>query len=174
MTVLADDHGVEWWCLFGMSWGSKLLAIFNAQKQQLATSLAFEKGLHTVKPRNEEPTFSTNSLIFSGWGSCHKGTTDNYGKENNGKQICGGLSGFPFVEDESQCKIIKMKQFAYVLKFTIWKFHVLSNIMFHLIRTWKEIVLFFVLVFGCIFTKSQPAGSCFPIFLFVVYYCIIS
>ena len=63
-------------------------------------------------------------------------------------RFVGGLTEFSFVKNQLQCKMMK-------LKLIIWKFHVLSNILYHLMRTWKEINLSFVLIFGCIFPKHQ-------------------
>ena len=42
---------------------------------------------------------------------------------------------------------------------------------YHLIRTLKEISLFVVLIFGCLFPQSQFAGSYFAMFSFAGFYC---
>ena len=57
-----------------------------------------------------------------------------------------------------------MKLFTYALKLRIRKFHALSNILYHLIRTWKAISLFSVLIFGCTIPKYQSVGSYFLMF----------
>ena len=43
--------------------------------------------------------------------------------------------------------------------------------MYNLIRTWQEISLFLVLIFGCYFPQNQSAGSYFPMFLFAGFNC---
>ena len=45
------------------------------------------------------------------------------------------------------------------------------NFVYHLIRTLKQISLFLVLIFGCLFPQNQSAGSYFAMFLFAGFYC---